>query len=306
MKFLKSRQSLAHKRKPRLDREQFSKNGVFSYHTSKRSDVEPIRTSRSIQNESNSSGRPWWHHIPSIVATLVIIISFGYLLSLSTNPKIVPIKSINSDLLRSTQTYQQAARHILNGSLLNRSKITIDSNSFDQLMKQQFPELAEVSLILPISGRRPIVELAALQPSLILASPHGGNYLVADSGKVLMPASAAKAVANFRIPTVLDQSNLPITIGKGALTSTDVAFITTVILQLEAKQLTPSSVTLPPVPSELHVNLATQPYFIKFNLLGDPRVQAGDFLAVKQMLDNAHAVPKEYIDVRVESRVYYK
>jgi hypothetical protein len=47
-------------------------------------------------------------------------------------------------------------------------------------------------------------------------------------------------------------------------------------------------------------------YFVKFNLHGNAREEAGAFLAVKEYLESSHKTPGEYVDVRVENRAYYK
>jgi hypothetical protein len=231
----------------------------------------------------------------------------GYVLSLGTNPKILTINNrIDNSLLRPISVYQQSAQRILKSTPLNRSKITIDTGRFSQAMKQQFPELSEVSVTLPIVGHRPLVELAAARPRLILVSQNGELYLVDSSGRALMKTSDAKGVNELQLPKVIDQSGLSIATGQGALTGNDVAFITTVVLQLQAKHLRIDSIILPPIPSELHVELKGSTYYIKFNLLTDARVQSGTFLAVKDKLASDHIAPKEYIDVRVAGRVFYK
>jgi hypothetical protein len=54
----------------------------------------------------------------------------------------------------------------------------------------------------------------------------------------------------------------------------------------------------------MHINGAG--YFVKFNLHGDAREEAGSYLAVKDYLASNQKTPGEYVDVRVENRAYYK
>src|SRR3989344_5061254 len=168
------------KRSPRFRDKQETKNRrrVFSYHAGgeERTTI-PKGRERYHSNSPDSTKKMHWHKLPSYFIIASIIVSAGFFLSLDTNPKIVALESrSDSSLLREKQTYQSEAREILNKSLLNRSKITIDSTNFNSQMKLKFPELSEVSVILPLAGRRPIVEVSAKQPALLLEV--GGSQLL--------------------------------------------------------------------------------------------------------------------------------
>jgi hypothetical protein len=247
-----------------------------------------------------------WQQIPAILALAVIVICFGYAISLSSDPKIAPISnSSNNALLHSQKAYHDAAEQILGSSLLNSTKITIDTDHFNDAMKQRFPELSEASITLPLMGRRPIVELAVVQPTLILTNQHG-TYVLDSNGRAILSLSSTKSVSNLQLPVVTDQTNLPVSPGKGALTNQDVSFITGFVTELKSKQLQVSSLVLPPVANQLLVHVTGLNYYIKCSLIADPRISAGEFLALKQQLDTAHTPPSEYMDVRLEEKVYYK
>lgn len=250
-----------------------------------------------------------WRRLPITIASLALILCGGYVLTLNTSPKITALSSASNGspvtLLRSSQTYQTAAQQILAGSLLNRTKITIDTSRFNRQMKARFPELAEASVTLPLIGHRPLVELAAVAPQLILTNQQGA-YLVDAGGKAIVQTNETTGISSLHLPAVTDESNVPIKVGKGALTAGNVTFITTIVQELQAKQISIDSISLPKLPDELHVRIKSTPYYIKFDMNGDPRLQAGTFLAVKQKLEADHVTPAQYIDVRVEERAYYK
>lgn len=277
---------------------------AFSYYSS-RNDSE---TSTKRQNPEKPSRIIYiLRHLPVLLAGAALFIGICYILTLSTNPKVVAVNAgSRSQLLRSQTEYQQAAEKLLSHSLSSRTKITIDANGFEQAMKKLFPELSNVTLTLPIMGRRPIVELQAAQPALILQVDHGDSFVIDTSGKAIMPANMLGDAKALNLPTVLDQSGLPVEVGKGVLTADEVEFITVVLAQLKAKNIEVESLTLPTVASELHLKPAGQPYYVKFDLQSDPKAAAGSYLAVKQKLDQDHVTPKEYIDVRVDEKAYYK
>lgn len=246
-------------------------------------------------------------HVPIFIASGAIVLSIGYLLTLNINPKVVPLSSgSTSKLLRGSAEYTKYAHELLAASLLNRTKITIDANGFEAAMKKHFPELSDVVVILPIMGRRPIVQLQAATPALILQVTNGESYLIDVNGRAIMLSSSLNDVKSLELSTVLDQSGLSVEIGKGILTTSDVSFMATVISQLKVKNIYIESMTLPTIASELHVRVTGQAYYIKFDLHGNARLQLGAYLALKQKLDNDHITPREYIDVRVEEKVYYK
>jgi hypothetical protein len=242
-----------------------------------------------------------------ILSVTAIIICLGYLLTLTTDPKVVSFTTPRSSegLLRPTAQYQAAAQQIMRDSILNRTKITIDVDGLEAALRQRFPELSTVAVTLPIIGRRPVVQLQATTPALILTAKDGTSFMIGASGRAIMPASAYKPDGPA-LPIVRDESGLPIKVGSSALTSSDVNFITTILGQLKAKGITAESLTMPAVAAELRLKPAGGPYYVKFDLNGSARQQVGTFLALKQKLDTDHITPTEYIDVRVNEKAYYK
>ncbi len=208
--------------------------------------------------------------------------------------------------LHTEAAYTEAAAHILRSSPLNRTKVTIRPKEVAKELSRQFPELGSVVVSLPFIGQQPIVHIEPAIPALLFATKDNEVYVLDTTGKALAPLAQAPSVAKLNLPTVSDQSGLPVDLGNVALPSTNVAFITEVVGQLKAKQLSVRSLVLPLGTSELAVQVNGAPYTIKFNLHGNARAEAGAFLAVKQQLDKEKKTPAEYIDVRVENRAYYK
>lgn len=279
---------------------------VFSYHSAGNRVSSATTEPRIKKSSVNRLTRYHWRYLPSAIALLGILISIIYVSSISPNPKLVLVEQNDGpSLLRDRHDYQQAAQKILSNSLADKSKITVDSDGFSKDMKDQFPELIDVAITLPLMGRRPIVEIVAAQPILKL-STQNETYLVDVNGRVLVRANENASYANLKIPEVNDQSGVKAEVGKGIIPGDSVAFITTFINQLKFQKLIIEKLTLPAKASELHVKIKDIPYYIKTNLQTDPRVAAGQFLAVKQKLEAENKVPKEYIDVRVEEKVFVK
>jgi hypothetical protein len=107
------------------------------------------------------------------------------------------------------------------------------------------------------------------------------------------------------LPVVNDQSGIAVEVGKTVLPAEDIAFMTTVIAQLKAKQINAETITLPATAHEVDIKPAGQAYTVKFNVDTDAREAAGAYLATKQKLEQTNVKPAQYIDVRVPGRAYY-
>lgn len=291
---------------------------VFSYHAqSARTEPAGVRRVTKLLWASPAADKPsprrTTRPLPRRVLTAALaVLIVALLLSnlfLTRDPVVMVHEQADGRqlLLRSQAEYQEAARELLAGSLANTNKLTINTREVADELQKKFPELAYVSVVLPIIGRQPTIHIQTTRPVLVLASSRsGGVFLVDESGRAVMDAAKVAASVKDKLPVVQDQSGLPVTVGDGALPSDNVDFITEVIGQLAAKGIRVAALVLPPAAGELDVRIEGAPYFVKFNLRGDARVEAGAFLAVKQQLERENKTPSSYIDVRVENKAYYR
>ncbi len=284
----------------------------FAYRT-KRSE-EDRGTGRQAPHETPvpaaaSGGRFWLQRLGLIILLLAVMFSVVNVLSLSANPKVLPLATGSSrSLLRPITDYEAAAARNLGSSIWNRNKITIDTAKLNRQLLNQFPELESVSVTIPLLAHRPLVYVQPAQPALILMTANNkGSFIIDTTGKALLRAATPAALRQAGLPLVNDQSGLDIKLNRQALPAASVSFIQTVVAQLAAKQVAISSMTLPAAASELDVQIAGQPYFVKFNLQSNnPRREAGTFLAVINQLHRQNITPGQYVDVRVDGRAYYK
>ena len=182
----------------------------------------------------------------------------------------------------------------------------MNTERINQHLTSQFPELASVSMTLPLVSHRPVVYLRAAPPAIILHAS-SGSYVLDTTGKALLSGAVPPAVSALGLPVLTDQSDLVIAVNHEALRSSDVRFIQTIEFELKAHGLLPGSLILPAASSELDVHILGQPYFIKFNLQSDDaRQQVGTFLAVQSQLKGQNILPSAYVDVRVDGRAYYR
>ncbi len=286
-----------------------AKPNFISYHASRQQ--AEARQQQVRQVASQDLGRPkqdtvrnfsWMHWAIGLVLAVCAL----YSLSLSTNARFTMTNPRGVPLLRAKQEYQDELAKLLGGSLLNQNKITIDTDKLTSEFANKFPELDKVEIVLPFMGRRPVVEATTSTPALFL-STSSGTYVIDGKGRAVIDSKSLPADARaLAIPTVKDQADIDVGVGKAVLSKQDVAFITSLYQQFAAKQMSVSSVELPPLASELRVRVSGKPYYIKFSLLTDSRVAVGQYLALDEVLTAKRITPSEYVDSRVEEKIYYK
>jgi hypothetical protein len=286
---------------------------VFSYHAyrSAREDaagrsigqnlIEDERPRRSSKLRGNLT--------LTIVICIIIVALIGANLHLSSMPKLVILGNSNDRIfLRSIAVYQAAAEKDLAESALNANKATFDATHISEDLHTQFPELAAVSVSLPVFGSHPTIYMLPVDPQLILQDTNGQRFILDNNGRVLADdTSQVTHGVSFSVPIIIDQSGLPISIGKLALPDSTVSYIAEVAGQLHVANVTATSYTLPGGgASELDAQITGEPYVVRFNLHGDARIEVGDYLATAKYLSQNGKKPSQYVDVRVDGRAYYK
>lgn len=286
------------------------RSSAFSYHANRND--QDYNLGRGTPRDQDIRRRErivryWRQRLGMFLAGVALIVCVLYSLQLAPNPKIVSLAPKTSGyFLQSSATYQQAAAKAFASSLLNGNKITVNSVGIQQKLQQQFPELSQVSVTIPLMSHQPIIYIAPTTPGLILATSND-SFILDDNGKALISTTDATDISKLSLPTVTDQSGLQVKKGDTALAGTSVAFIQTVVTELKAKGVSVESITLPPAAYELDVKPAGVGYFVKFNMHENTaRQQAGTFLAVRERLGSQGVTPASYIDVRLDGRAYYK
>lgn len=273
---------------------------AYSYHqnralTNERSDRGDDAT--KLQKRHTGINR-----LKLIVMLAAIIIVLILELPVSSNAKIVIIGEAKASVSLPTASYRAATEHILNGSLTDRTKLTLNSSALAAQLKKQFPEIDSVNISYSVFSWRPTISLKLSRPVLIIEDAGSNTYLVSNSGIVVGMGSVAKS----NLPLVKDDSSLSPVTGQPILPANYVNFISELLAQLAANGVSVSQLILPKASAELDLTPKGQNYFVKFNLQGDAEEQAGTYLAAAHYLSKQGIHPGSYIDVRLSGRAYYK
>jgi hypothetical protein len=288
-------------RRPATDYQ--ARQKVFSYHASR--SAPEARVGRNKPRDVQL--KPWSHYakqLPIFISIAVMVLAATYSLFLTTSPRIMLLNESQSTLAHDPGEYQRHASELLKSSAMSRMKLTIDTNAIESKLKQRFPEIMTADVNLPLLGNRPVIQIETVKPAFVLTAANS-NYYVTHEGYVTKTADAYQTRPSG-VPTLADQSGLAIKPGDRIMTDTNTAFINEVLMQLAAKDVAVSSLALVPTPYDLWIYIKDTPYYVKFNMQGEARQQAGTYLAVRKHLAGKSKAPGSYIDVRAEDRAYYK
>lgn len=236
--------------------------------------------------------------LAKILAFTAVIASLAFCLILRSRPKVV----VSSNAYHSSTVYETAAYKTFK-AIRNKTKPTLDKGGITNALKKQFPEIDSVKIEVPIISQIPTLRLNIATPTFNFSS-NNNLYVVGSNGVVAGLSSQLAGASN--LPSVIDQSGFTAELGKQVLGTEAVAFINMILTQCQRAGLKVQSLTLPAAAQELDLRVQNQPYFVKFYLGGNVLSQAGQYLAAKHKFDTENSQPEQYLDVRVEGKVFYK
>jgi hypothetical protein len=275
----------------------------FSYYASKRN--EP-----GIRQESTSRWFVWqketmklWGNVTIVIALILTLGAVMYGGTLSQEPKLAITPQANMQY-RDKQLYIDTIKGLLNDDMFSRLKISFRKKHISDEIQHSFPETKSVAITIPIIGRRPLIDLVLYKPIAQL-SVGTQSYIIDESGRAIVTVDASHQKTDLL--QITDLSGLPVAIGSAYIPSEELNFIDLFNKQLHSKDISVTRIELPPVAKEVHFYVGDAGLLIKASMVGDARMEAGSAIALlKEIQAGRVAPPKEYLDVRVEDRVYYK
>ncbi len=244
-------------------------------------------------------------HLPAYLALISIAIALFYSVLLLEAPRVTVIRSNANSQLKSNSEYQQQISEIWNDSLMNKTKLTINTSSLVSEINDRFPSLDESIVRLPLFGGGAEIILKEEAPALLLKSGPKLFYMSKD-GYILSESPSNVSDSSYSV--VQDDTGSAVELGSRALDSQQVSFIIAIAKGFEQKGVKLSSLKLPRgALNQLDVQPSDQAYFIKFAMDSDAREAAGSYFAVRRQIEQGTvAPPSEYIDNRVTGKAYLK
>ncbi len=219
-------------------------------------------------------------------------------LTVASDPSVTIIGTPDERVfMESKDVYQKAV-----SEQLAQFKWGLDTSHIREELLKQFPELGEVEITVPAVGRQVSVALTPASPAFVVVNNEGTSLVVNGEGRAI----SSDVTKTTNLPMITDQTGLSFAAGDQIFGRSETVFIQEVLRQLEAKDIAVAALTLPAVPSRLHVTLQDAPYYIMLTLQNDAAQQLGAFFAARDRLAQENRTPAEYIDVRIADRVYVR
>lgn len=302
------------KRKQKLDQNQrrrptnVNQPGVFSYY-SQRSGA-PVANAESTGRQTEQIPlvkrlNLRLGYLPSYLALLAVIVAVFYSFWLQPSPRISVINQPGT-VYQDSKVYQTEIENIWRKSLLNQTKLTVRSGTIRSDILARFGELGDVQIELPLLGRRPAITLTPAKPTLQFISGNGIFY-VSSTGRVMAETTDVTQNELGTLPLVRDETGLTAEVGKIVIPEQQAVFLQKLYAQLAAANIAVQSIILPGnAANEADVRLTDKAYYIKFSTDTDPRQAVGTYMAAQDKLIQDGVTPAEYLDVRVEEKVFYR
>lgn len=251
-----------------------------------------------VRNKPKSKLKKYLFGILDLLFITLLLVFFFYSLIVAPIPSI----SASTYTYHPAQVYKQAAERELK-SFSSRNKLTIDEKQIIKKLQQIFPEIVGGNVELPVISQTPKIHLNISEPAFVLKSSNG-SYIINSNGIVVGEASNFPAFK--KLPIVEDHAIFKLQKGSPALSTSSTKFIKNVWHYSQKTNLAIASMILPALPMELNLKTADKPYIIKFYLGGDAALQTGQFLAARKQFEKDNINPQEYLDVRVQGKIFYK
>lgn len=202
-----------------------------------------------------------------------------------------------------TEISQTEAQHrledYLNQRPLERNILFTRTSELARALKSDYPTINKLNINRTIFLK---LHINAIERKAVLVWQTGGSrWVVAEDGIILRPAKEGEAFAG----TILDTANLPVKAGDQVANRQFISFVHDVYAKAKDHGFTIQRSAIESTTRELKVTLDSGIY-IRF----DTTREAGEQLAAAQdALEAArknNKPPREYLDVRIPGRVYYR
>lgn len=277
-----------------------------------KSQRETTNKSKSNNNPRSSSGSSRTSIFGIIYKWFgIIIIIFLVVANTTISDAIVKINSDSqANMYRSLDEYNIGINKIFKSSVINRSKFTLNSASLEAKIIEQFPEVETAVVVTPLAGRRLQVGLELERPlARLQQSQTNLQAVLSDSGTVVIEANASVINEQFaQIPSI-SIPNITYSVGDQILTSEEAGLIRLLISEFDGStsyRHKVKSIEFDVQKREIRIRFEAVTYFAKLTPEREGRVQVGALVFTLKSTTEKGGLPTEYVDVRVDDRVFVK
>ena len=228
------------------------------------------------------------------ILALLVVLSLFYIAIFSPLFRVRTIAVRGNQQLTATEVQQQVVA-LLNKSFLGDNAIFVNPEGLAKELRAANYQLEEVRVERSLLGG---LRVTIKEQQATLQWKSGSSVFVLSGNGV---AYAEQQKLNTSLPTVEDSTNLPVKTGQKIVPSSFVAFVTDLNTKLASAGVVVASISVPETTTELAIK-TKQGIVIKFDTTRNVEGQIMDYRSVMAKKIS----PKEYIDLRIAGKVFYK
>lgn len=232
--------------------------------------------------------RRGWIKPALVIAVLVIIWQYFRI----DNVEVRGVEALD------TKAIELAAEKGIDKQLLGENLITVSSKRLEQSVIEQIPEIKGL-VVKRQWPKRLVITITEREPSLAWQS--GGQLYLLDRDGTVIRELTGKA----KVSIVVDTTNLPVKLGSQPVPERFVSFCLETNWLLKSVGGGIKQVSVIDTTSELNVALKDG-YSIKLDTTREVGGQVSALKSVLAELKKQGKQPKEYVDLRIEGKAYYK
>lgn len=201
----------------------------------------------------------------------------------------------------SSDSVQNQAHNVITSSPLTQNIIFVSTGKIADELKKQNYQIAEADV--RRSGLNSIIiKITEQKPSILWSS---GNTLSIIGANGHAYDGEITDLMKQKLVTVVDTTNLPVKKGEKVVSQEFVDFVNALHEQLPNKGIAVTQYQIGDTTTELVVK-TQQGYFIRFDTTRSVEQQLQDLSAVLGQMKKTGKKPTEYIDLRINGKVFYK
>lgn len=204
---------------------------------------------------------------------------------------------------------EQKANQLIKHSIFSRTKLFINQAELISKLKELDSAIDQVEVSLPVIGTTMRIDIQSRQPFARWKGDKLNTNLAVDTKGILFDAD--KPLPDS-LPSISDSSSIEPAIGEQALLPGYLRFISDFESALSMSHLfggpngLDHSYEVPASSRELDVKFAGKPYLVKLLTTRSAEDQVTELTDLTDYLTSNGITPKQYIDLRVDNRAYYK
>lgn len=242
-----------------------------------------------------------WGSIFSIVAVLLLNVALR-----DVGVKVQQFE--DSESFRSNAEYVESIQSVFNSSVFNKTKFSFNSLAFENKVRETLPEVVKATAVVPIAGTRLQVGLEISEPLMRVQLSNLRQGVIGDNGLLLYESNSTDILSKFsELPLLQIEPTVTSSAGSQLLTSVETELLSLLIAEFDGTgtyRHTLDAITYNIEKREFRVDFNSASYFAKLTSERDPRLQVGALLASLTDLAEKGQLPSQYIDVRVDGRIF--